>query len=243
MDMVKVVLAEHVPELAQDLTNRLSEARCVVTRCTTGRQALQAMRLMDPDVLIVSYVLPDMQGLEVCRQARRISDAGIILITESDDEVDTIVGLELGADDSVRRPYSTRELVARVRAVLRRTGGPRPVLQGRKLQAAGVELDQARYEVRVDGRLVRLSPTEYRLLTVLMEQPGRVVRTEELAAAIGAANDPDQKAKVWVYIRRLRSKIERDVERPTRLRTVRGEGYCLGGEDELEERRNRIGSA
>ena len=199
----------------------------------SGAAGLRSIRSLRPDLIIVDSALPDMQGLDVCKETRRITDAGIILMTEPDDEVDLIVGLELGADDSLRKPFNSRELLARIKALLRRTPSTRNGQASHLVEAAGISLNRSHlqvyvdFQVHIDGAPVKLSPNEYRLLSLLMEQPGRIVSLEQLAEAIGGNEPSQRKAKVWVYIGRLRAKIERNARQPRRLLTVRGEGYRI----------------
>jgi two-component system phosphate regulon response regulator PhoB len=194
---------------------------------TTGPEALQEVRHRRPDLVVLDLMLPGLDGLEVCRRLR--TDAAtaavpIIMLTAKAEEVDRIVGLELGADDYVVKPFSPKELVARVRAVLRRHR-PRPPDES-PLSAAGITLDVARHRVDVDGTPVGLAPREFALLQTLLESPGRVLSRETLLErAWGYARaDEIESRTVDVHVRRLRAKLG-DAGR--RIVTVKGVGYQL----------------
>lgn len=190
-----------------------------VASAADGAEALELARRERPDVVILDLNLPGLDGLEVCRRLRTFSDAYVIMLTARGAEVDRIVGLSMGADDYLVKPFSPRELVARVHAVLRRprAAGATP---------AGLHLDVERRRVRVDGRDVRLTPIEFALLAVLARRPGIVVsRVEMVSAAWGRGWDDDH--VIDVHVGKLRRKLGDDAARPRFIETVRGVGFRL----------------
>jgi DNA-binding response OmpR family regulator len=183
----------------------------------TGVAGLDAALAADPRIVVLDVGLPDVDGFEVCRRLRRELRTPILILTARDDEVDRIVGLELGADDYVTKPFSPRELVARVRAILRRTEPERPQV----LEAADVRLDRAARTVEVGGAAVRLRTLEFELLTALLEQAGRVVTRDELLERVWGLTFPGGTRTVDVHVAQLRKKLGR----PGLIATVRGSGY------------------
>ena len=189
-----------------------------------GQAALTAFRHERPALVVLDLGLPDMDGLDVARTMRRESDVPIIMLTARVDEADRLIGLELGADDYVTKPFSPRELVARVRAVLRRTHGeresaPPPIVAGR------VTIDVERRQVLVEGREVELTPTEFDLLAVLARHPGRVFSRLELLDRVQGYAFEGYERTVDAHVKNLRSKIETDPKNPRYIETVYGEGY------------------
>jgi DNA-binding response OmpR family regulator len=190
-----------------------------------GQDALEMARRNNPLLMILDIMLPGLDGWEVCRELRRNSNLPIIMLTARDDEIDRISGLTLGADDYVAKPFSPRELVARVKAVLRRTA-PRPISSNNRLMSAGLILDPEKRTVMLDSRPLTLTPHEYTLLKALMTAPGRVFTRDELLDKIY----PDKATTVIdrvidVHIGKLRQKIEADLSKPEFILTVRGVGY------------------
>jgi two-component system, OmpR family, response regulator RegX3 len=166
-----------------------------------------------------------MSGTEICRALRRRTDVPIIMLTARDAEVDRVVGLELGADDYVTKPFSTRELVARIKAVLRRAPLVDAIGDETPVEASGVRLDRARHEVRVDGDTVELPPKEFELLAYLLEHAGRVLTRGQLIDEVWGSDYVGDTKTLDVHIRRLRGRIEADPKDPARIQTVRGVGY------------------
>lgn len=198
----------------------------------TGQQALAAMTSSDgptPDLVLLDIMLPDLEGTSVCQQIRQKSSVPIIMLTARNEEADRILGLELGADDYVTKPFSPRELVARVKAVLRRVGPAATLNEKRVLEGAGVVMDLDAREVTVNGEPVELTPTQMRLLQVLMEQPGRVFSTDELLDAVWEYRQYDPHL-VETHISNLRNRIEDDPKNPQRIITVRSFGYKFAAE-------------
>jgi len=194
---------------------------------STGQEALDILNKHTapaPDLVILDIRLPDIEGTTVCQQVRQRSSVPIIMLTAKSDEADRILGLELGADDYVTKPFSPRELVARVKAVLRRVGSSPDLPSDRILTGAGVVLNLDAREVTVNGEAVELTPTQMRLLQVLMEQPNRVFSTDELLDLVWDYEQYDPHL-VETHISNLRNRIEDDPKKPTRIITVRSFGY------------------
>ena len=192
-----------------------------------ARTGPEAVRLFDesvPDLVLLDLMLPGMSGVDVCRYIRARSKVPVIMVTAKDSEVDTVVGLEVGADDYVTKPYGLRELVARIRAVLRRVGDV--VEEGTDVIAVhDVRLDITRHELVVRGETVSLPRKEFELLEVLMTNHGRVMRRDQLIAEVWGADYIGDTKTLDVHVRRLRAKLETDPAHPTRIATVRGIGY------------------
>jgi two-component system response regulator RegX3 len=170
-------------------------------------------------------MLPELSGLDVCRQIRQISNVPIIMVTARDSEADKVSGLEIGADDYVTKPFSVRELVSRVRAQLRREAMAAGTATTTMLKGGPVELDPERHEVRIRGALVPLPPKEFALLEVLLRRKGRLLTRDHLIAEIWGADYFGDTKTLDVHVKRLRQKIEEDPHEPTHLVTVRGLGY------------------
>jgi len=189
-----------------------------------GARALDAARSRDYDIVILDVMLPQMSGTEVCRALRAESDVPIVMLTARDAERDRVLGLDVGADDYVTKPFSSAELLSRVRAILRRRELDRATAV-RSL--GGLRLDLGRHEVTVDGEPVRLTLSEFKVLSLLAERPESVVSRRELMQHLWASEHVGDEHACEVHISNLRRKIERDPTRPQRLVTVRGMGYKL----------------
>ena len=191
-----------------------------------GRAALAAARDGDYAIVILDVMLPGLSGTDVCRELRGESDVPILMLTARDGEADRVLGLELGADDYVTKPFSSAELVSRVRAMLRRRDLDRA--GGTTLRRlGGLQLDLGRQEVTVDGERVHLTLSEFKVLSLLAEEPGAVVSRRELMQHLWASDHVGDEHACEVHVSNLRRKIERDPSRPERLLTVRGSGYRL----------------
>jgi DNA-binding response OmpR family regulator len=202
----------------------LTEQGFRVVMAANGQEALFVARQEKPDLILLDIMMPEMDGYEFIRTHRREADIPIILLTARLDETDKVLGLEMGADDYVTKPFGMRELLARIRAVLRRAGGASPGEEG-VLRAADVVLDRAARRVEVRGRTVELTPTEFDLLATLMAAPGRVfTRAELLEAVQGVALESMERA-INVHVSNLRAKIEPDPAEPRYVETVFGVGY------------------
>ena len=197
---------------------------------STGRAGLDAARRLQPAVVVLDVMLPGMSGLDVCRQLRSESDVPIIMLTARGAEADKVAGLELGADDYLTKPFSIRELVARVRAQVRRSarGGSLPH-PPQVLKGGPIELDVDAHEVRVGGVVVDLPPKEFDLLESLMRRPGRLATREILIDEVWGPHHFGATKTLDVHIKRLRQKLEPDSGRPRHILTVRGLGYKFVG--------------
>ena len=215
-------------EMLRDAVQRKLEGEQFNTvTAGTGQDALDYMNSGDgpvPDLVLLDIMLPDLEGTSVCQQIRQKSSVPIIMLTARNEEADRILGLELGADDYITKPFSPRELVARVKAVLRRVGPDAALAQTRVLEGAGVRLDLDSREVTVNDESVDLTPTQMRLLQVLMEQPGRVFSTDELLDTVWDYRQYDPHL-VETHISNLRNRIEDNPKDPQRIVTVRSFGY------------------
>jgi two-component system response regulator RegX3 len=197
-----------------------------VVTATDGDTALQLARGRAFDVVVLDVLMPGMSGMDVCRVLRAESTVPIVLLTARDSELDRVLGLELGADDYVTKPFSTPELLSRIRALLRR----RELDQTSKaviLKLGGIKLDLSRHVVEADGEPVQLTPSEFRVLTLLADEPGRVFTRRQIMEHLWQSPYVGDERASDVHISNLRRKIERDVANPQRIVTVRGVGYKL----------------
>jgi two-component system response regulator RegX3 len=226
--MPKLLLVEDEKSIAEGLAITLEAEGFQVVWVKDGLDALPAWERVRPDLVVLDLMLPGRSGTEVCRDLRSRSDVPIIMLTARDAEVDRVVGLELGADDYVTKPFSTRELVARIKAVLRRSpagsGGP-PYGDEPPAEANGVRVDRVRHEVRVDGEIVDLPPKEFELLAYLVENAGRVLTRGQLIDTVWGSDYVGDTKTLDVHVRRLRTRVEPDPTAPRRIQTVRGVGY------------------
>jgi len=226
-----ILVVEDDIKLAELLKWHLDRAGFEVKVTADGEEALVIVRETPPDLIILDWMLPGLAGIEVCRCLRRMADTAntpIIMLTAKGEELDRVRGLETGADDYVTKPFSPRELLARIEAVLRRV---RPALAGQVLAYEDVTMDVASHKVKRGGTTLKLAPTEYRLLKHFMEHPGRVFSREQLLNSVWGRDNDIEVRTVDVQIRRLRS-ILNDGGKPELIRTVRAAGYAL---DEGEE--------
>jgi two-component system, OmpR family, response regulator RegX3 len=221
----KLLLVEDERAIAEGLAVSLEAEGFQVSWVNDGSEAIGAFDRTRPDLVLLDLMLPGMSGTEVCRQLRTRTDVPIIMLTARDGEVDRVVGLELGADDYVTKPFSTRELVARIRAVLRRGGAGDLGDLDAPAEASGVRVDRVRHEVQVDGELVELPPKEFDLLATLVEHAGRVLTRHQLIDEVWGSDYVGDTKTLDVHIRRLRTRIEADPQAPVRIQTVRGVGY------------------
>jgi two-component system, OmpR family, response regulator MtrA len=192
--------------------------------CADGAQALEAFRSSRPDLVLLDVMLPGKDGIEVCRQIRAESGVPIVMLTAKTDTVDVVLGLESGADDYVVKPFKPKELVARVRARLRRQDEPAP----EALEVGDLTIDVAGHSVRRDGQVIPLTPLEFDLLVALARKPWQVFTREVLLEQVWGYRHAADTRLVNVHVQRLRSKVERDPERPEIVVTVRGVGYKAG---------------
>jgi DNA-binding response OmpR family regulator len=201
-----------------------------VLQAGTGEGALEIIGRERPDLILLDLMLPGIDGYEVCRRVRATSMVPIIMLTARDDEIDKVLGLELGADDYVTKPFSVAELRSRVRAVLRRSElSPRPEEEGERLESDDVVLDLARRTCDVRGKRMELTYVEFEILAALMRSPGRVLSRRALLEAVWESADYREQRTIDVHVRHLREKLEADPSEPLLIQTVRGVGYRFRG--------------
>jgi len=222
--MPRVLLVEDEESLGEALEYQLSREGFDVDRAMDGAAALERFNAQGADLVLLDLMLPGLAGEDVCKAIRRSSNVPIIMLTARDDDVDKVVGLELGADDYVTKPFNTRELMARIKAVLRRAARE-PAVPGRVLEGAGVRLDPERFEATVRGEAVHLPRKEFELLELLMENAGRVLTRETLIDQIWGPDYFGDTRTLDVHIKRLRAKFEPTPHDPQHLVTIRGLGY------------------
>jgi len=227
--MTRILLVEDEPDLADPLAYLLRREGYEVEIAEDGALALTAFRERGADILLLDLMLPGMPGTEVCRQLRLTSQVPIIMLTAKDSEVDIVVGLELGADDYVTKPYSSRELLARMRAVLRRVVQADSELDERVLDGGRVSLDIDRHTVTVAGQQINMPLKEFELLEVLMRNSGRVLTRGQLIDRVWGSDYFGDTKTLDVHIKRIRSRIEENPGEPVMLVTVRGLGYRFEG--------------
>jgi two-component system response regulator RegX3 len=218
-----VLVVEDEESYSDPLAYMLRKEGFDVALAATGPAALEEFARNGADIVLLDLMLPGLPGTEVCRQIRQTSSVPVIMVTAKDGEVDKVVGLELGADDYVTKPYSPRELVARIRAVLRR--GVEPELAPATIEAGGVRMDVERHLVTVHGREVRLPLKEFELLEMFLRNAGRVLTRGQLIDRVWGADYVGDTKTLDVHVKRLRAKIENDPANPRHLVTVRGLGY------------------
>ena len=223
--MTRVLIVEDEPDLADPLAYLLRREGFEVEIAEDGPAALDAFASRGADIILLDLMLPGMPGTEVCRVVRSTSKVPIIMLTAKDSEVDIVVGLELGADDYVTKPYSSRELLARMRAVLRRSEGPELGLDDSVVDGGRVVLDIDRHTVAVDGETIPMPLKEFELLEVLMRNAGRVLTRGQLIDRVWGSDHFGDTKTLDVHIKRIRSRIERNPSEPVMLLTVRGLGY------------------
>ena len=223
--MARILVVDDEPRITRLVRDYLENAGFAVTAAHDGTEALMRARTERPDLVVLDLGLPGLDGLDVTRSLRRASGVPIIMLTARDDEADRIVGLELGADEYVTKPFSPRELVARVRAVLRRRDA---AAEGAEtLNAGDLVLDVPRMRAEVGGRRVELTTTEFQLLSAMARQPGRVFTRSQLLDAIHGIAFESYERAIDAHVKNIRRKIEPDPRAPRHLLTVYGVGYRL----------------
>jgi two-component system response regulator RegX3 len=244
--MTRILVVEDEESYRDPLTYQLEREGYEVVTAATGNEAIDRFEEGGADLVLLDLMLPGMSGTEVCRRLRATSDVPVIMLTAKDDEIDKVVGLELGADDYVTKPYSSRELLARVRAMLRRLekvpaaagvpvgGAPLDALDDEDgvLQVGPVRMDVERHTVRVRGELVGFPLKEFELLELLLRNAGRVLTRGQLIDRIWGSDYVGDTKTLDVHVKRVRAKIEADPANPVLLLTVRGLGYKLSDDDE-----------
>jgi two-component system response regulator RegX3 len=223
--MSRVLVVEDEESFSDALSYMLRKEGFEVSVAATGTSALTQFDRTGADIVLLDLMLPEMSGTEVCRQLRQRSAVPIIMVTARDSEIDKVVGLEIGADDYVTKPYSPRELVARIRAVLRRQGADAAEVTTPTLAAGPVRMDVERHVVTVDGGSVQLPLKEFELLELLLRNAGRVLTRGQLIDRVWGADYVGDTKTLDVHVKRLRSKVEPEPSAPRYIVTVRGLGY------------------
>ena len=224
----KILVVDDELKIVKLVRAYLERAGFTVVTAHDGQEALAVFRYERPNLVVLDLMLPGMDGLDVCRAIRRSSDVPIIMLTARDEEVDRLIGLELGADDYIVKPFSPREVVARVRAVLRRTEG-QPV-EPEVVIAGDVTLDLPHRTARVQGRPVELTATEFDLLTVLARHPGQVFTRMQLLDLVQGEAYEGYERTIDVHVKNLRRKLGDDPRNPRYIVTIRGMGYKFSDE-------------
>ena len=229
--MTTVLIVDDEPNLVDLVQSYLEREGFTVASASDGPSAVETARRLQPDVVVLDLMLPGFDGLEVCRRLRQFSDAYVLMLTARTEEVDRVVGLEVGADDYLGKPFSPRELVARVKAMLRRPRGasahPGPTELPPPRRFGELAIDEARHEVTLDGRLLTLTAREFALLMALAAQPGRVFSRAQLLEQVWGTEYYDDHV-VDVHLANLRHKLEPDPAHPVYVETMRGVGYRFG---------------
>jgi two-component system response regulator RegX3 len=229
----KVLVVDDEESLLDAIRYALSREGMEVVTARDGGEAISDFEAERPDLVVLDLMLPTQSGWDVCRRIRASSAVPILMLTARDAEVDRVVGLEMGADDYVTKPFSLRELVARVRALLRRAGpyrgGDAPGAAESVLEAAGIRLDQERHEVTVRGEPVSLPLKEFELLEILMENRNRVLTRQMLIDRVWGFDYVGDTKTLDVHVKRLRARLEEDRHNPKLIVTVRGVGYRFDG--------------
>jgi DNA-binding response OmpR family regulator len=232
MPETKILVVEDDSTLREALRYNLEKEGYMVLLAGDGGEALDRARSDRPDLMLLDLMLPVIGGLEVCRILRGEMQLPVIMLTAKTEEVDKVVGLEMGADDYVTKPFSMRELQARIKAVLRRSGEKKQAqaeAPADKIKAGSIEIDTAGHSVKRDGSIVELNPKEFELLVFLVSNKGQVMSREQILHKVWGYEYIGNDRTVDVHIRWLRQKLEKDAENPRHLVTVRGYGYKFLG--------------
>jgi phosphate regulon transcriptional regulator PhoB len=228
MTKKQIIVADDEKDILELVSFNLEQEGFSVLKAVNGRKALEMVKADKPDLIILDLMMPEMSGMEVCRTIRNnadIADIPVIMLTAKSDQVDKILGLEIGADDYITKPFHVRELIARVRSVLRRSERRIDDEKQESLTFGGLHVDSGSYKVTVDGRTVDLSSREFKLLHFFISHPGRVYSRDQLLDRVWGDESFVEPRTVDVHISRLRAAIEPDKEIPRYILTVRGIGY------------------
>ncbi len=226
--MKKILVVDDEKDIVDLIAYNLEKEGFAVLKAYDGEEALELIGSKDPHLVILDLMLPGIRGLEVCKFIRKNPETAslpIIMLTAKGEEIDKILGLEMGADDYITKPFSVRELIARVRAVLRRVESQKETEAKETFTFKSMHIDYNTYEVTADDKKVDLSPTEFRLLKFFSQHPGRVYTRDQLLDHVWGDEAFVEPRTVDVHIRRLRAQIEKDTENPEYILTVRGAGY------------------
>ena len=223
-----VLVVEDEPEIAGVVRQYLEKDGYRVSVVSDGQRAVDEFGRLRPDLVLLDLMLPGLDGFEVCRRIRQHASTPIIMLTARDEEADKLIGLELGADDYITKPFSPREVVARVRAVLRRARGTEPLPE--RIRVHDLEIDPERFAVTREGEPVTLTPTEFKLLLVLARHPGRVFTRLQLIDQVHGYAFEGYERTVDAHVKNLRQKLEPDPRHPRYVLTVHGVGYRLAEE-------------
>lgn len=227
---MKVLVVDDETPILEAVAYNLRKEGYQPLTASDAEQCMTLVRAENPDLIILDVMLPTSSGFDICRRIRKDMTVPIIMLTARVDETDRVVGLEIGADDYVTKPFSMRELMARVKTVLRRSLNPDAMDKERIVEASGIHIDPNRYEVKVDGNKVELSPKEFELLRFLATHPGQVFSRQALLDRVWGPAAYVEDRTVDVHVRWLREKVEADPSHPSRILTVRGVGYKYNGE-------------
>jgi DNA-binding response OmpR family regulator len=230
----KILVVEDDAPIREALTYNLGREGYEVHAVGDGVAALKAARSAPPDLVVLDLMLPELDGFDVTRTLRKESNVPILMLTARDDEIDRVLGLELGADDYLTKPFSMRELLARVKAMLRRAKigeaeAAAPKAENQLLASGNLEIDLTRHEAHLDGKVLELKPKEFDVLLFLMRNRGQAFSRDQLLERVWGWEFSGGSRTVDVHVRWLRSKIEKDPEQPIRIITVRGLGYRFEG--------------
>ena len=223
--MTKILIVEDEESVLDPLELLLTKEGFSIETARDGKEALEQFAKTNPDLILLDLMLPEISGTEVCRQIRVKSQVPIIMLTAKDTEVDKVVGLELGADDYVVKPYSKAELVARIKAVLRRKGSDSTNEQSGSITAGPVVIDVERHQVSINDQLISLPLKEFELLEFLVRNSGRVLTRTQLIDRVWGSDYFGDTKTLDVHVKRLRAKIEKDPANPVYIQTIRGLGY------------------
>jgi len=224
----RILIVDDEKDIVDLVAYNLEKEGYEVLKAYDGEKALSIVRTKNPSLVVLDLMLHGIQGLEVCKRIRRDAETAavpIIMLTAKGEELDRVIGLEVGADDYITKPFGVKELTARVKAVLRRSEAGRQPERPEVFEFKGLRIDLKSYEVTVDGRMVTLSPTEFKLLRFLSRNPGRVYSRDQILDQVWGGEAFVEPRTVDVHIRRLRAQIERDENGPAYIVTVRGVGY------------------
>ncbi|MBU4201505.1 MAG: response regulator transcription factor [Actinomycetia bacterium] len=224
--MKRILIIEDEPSMAEALKYTLEKEGYQVDVAGDGAEGLDRFQRAGADLILLDLMLPVVDGLEVCKRVRSASTVPILILTARDSDIDEVLGLELGADDYVTKPFNTRKLIARIKAVLRR-GDSREEEERGLLEWGGITMDLEKHQVLLGGEIIHLTPLEYRILEALMRRPGKALPREFLLNAVWSGEFYGSPKTLDVHIRHLREKLEDDPASPRYIETVRGVGYRL----------------